>query len=80
MILNHQLDRAYYKLLINNVTEEVTMKEEVKLKGLSITAPDVLADIEDIKDILEAKYGIKLSKVNVIRFLLKTWYKVNNNG
>lgn len=56
------------------------MKEEVKLKGLSITAPDVLADIEDIKDILEAKYGIKMSKVNVIRFLLKTWYKVNNNG
>ena len=56
------------------------MQEKVKLSGVCIVAPDVLADIKDIKEILEEKYGVHMSNVNVIRFLLKTWYKAQNNG
>ena len=56
------------------------MNEKIKPKGFSVMSPDVLTDIEDIKDILEAQHGIKVSKLNVIRALIKNWYETSNNG
>lgn len=55
-------------------------KKSKKLKPITIVSQDILADIEDISDIIEAKIGIKINNMEIIRLLLKTYYDVNNNG
>ena len=68
MILNHQVDRAYYKLLINNVTEEVTMniRNMYTEKGWSKPKGDgsdfqVLEDLSKLPNHLKDELGFNLS-------------------
>ena len=55
-------------------------KKSKKLKPITIVGQDILADIENISDIIEAKIGIRINNMDIIRLLLKTYYEVNNNG
>ena len=55
-------------------------KKSKKLKPITIVGQDILADIENISDIIESQINIKINNMDIIRLLLKTYYEVNNNG
>ena len=55
-------------------------KKSKRPKPIQIVARDIIEDIENISDIIEAKIGIKINNMDIIRLLLKTYYEVNNNG
>jgi len=51
------------------------MKEIKPIKPIQIRTPDLVDDINDIKDI-----GMKVTRPNVVRMCVKAWYELNNNG
>tara|TARA_R100001369_G_scaffold17010_2_gene32181 strand:+ start:796 stop:963 length:168 start_codon:yes stop_codon:yes gene_type:complete len=55
------------------------MDEIKKLKVYQFPR-DIHTEMDDIKEIITAKTGMKVSNVNLMRILLKNWYDTNNNG
>ena len=54
--------------------------ESKDITHIGILQPDMLKDINHIKDILENQTGMLVSGPNVIRACIKAWYDLNNNG
>jgi hypothetical protein len=54
--------------------------EKKEITQIGVNQDDILKDINDIKELLEERTGMKLTGCNVIRACIKAWYDLNNNG
>jgi len=55
-------------------------KKSKKLKPIQIVSKELLSDIENISDSIEEQIGIQISKMDIIRLLIKTYHRSKGNG
>lgn len=55
-------------------------KKSKKLKPIQIVSKELLSDIENISDSIEEQIGIRISKMDIIRLLIKTYHRSKGNG
>mgnify|MGYP003624494375 FL=1 len=65
-------------MLQPKVKLEANERKEITQMGIS--APDIIEDVNHIKELLENQTGMEINGPNVIRACIKAWFDLNNNG